>query len=280
MKRLFIIAFCALTFQLSPFTTKAQEEYQVFSINGTAQRLDGKQWKTLVKAQPLTGDDQVRTSKNGTLTILDNNRRKIYAVQSEKGGKVETLTATQRARAKSLTQEAFTEVTKAMFGKQDERYATRGGVTYRGDNADEQVAAWLKASVNAKFNIRHSSFTVALHALNPVTHKTVRSVQVGETVELMVVNESDEALYVGVIDIDAESVWSAVSPNCELMPPHSTVILPYPIEFYEPRGTDHLLLVAYTEMYDPVRVVELYRSDKELDGTADVGAAVTAIEIR
>ena len=83
-----------------------------------------------------------------------------------------------------------------------------------------------------------------------------------------------------VLDVDAEGVWSAVSEGCELMPPHSAVVLPYPIEFFEPRGTDHLLLVAYPEAFDPQRVVAL-RGSTTVDGkTVEAGAAVIKIEIR
>ena len=256
------------------------QELTVFAINGSAERLQGKEWKALMKGQPLQGSDRVRTSERGSLTLLDNERRKVYAVQSPQGGTVEALVGTQRARAKSMTAEAFAEVKKAMFSQPDDRYATRGGVTYRGGNADEQLAAWLDAHITSSFNIQNSSFTVALHATDPATHKAVRSVGVGGTVELLVVNESDEALHVSVLDVDAEGVWSAVSEGCELMPPHAAVVLPYPIEFFEPRGTDHLLLVAYPEVFDPQRVVAL-RDNTTVDGkTVEAGAAVIKIEIR
>lgn len=256
------------------------QELTVFAINGSAERLQGKEWKALMKGQPLQGSDRVRTSERGSLTLLDNERRKVYAVQSPQGGTVEALVGTQRARAKNMTAEAFAEVKKAMFSQPDERYATRGGVTYRGGNADERLAAWLNTHVSPAFKIQQSAFTVALHATDPASHKAVRSVSVGGTVELLVVNESDEALYVSVLDVDADGVWSAVSEGCELMPPHSAVVLPYPIEFFEPRGTDHLLLVAYPEAFDPQRVVAL-RDSTTVDGkTVEAGSAVIKMEIR
>lgn len=273
-KRLVFLLVTLLSLKISA------QELTVFAINGSAERLQGKDWKSLVKGQPLQGSDRVRTSPQGSLTLLDNERRKVYAVQSPQGGTVEALVGTQRARAKSMTAEAFAEVKKAMFSQPDDRYATRGGVTYRGGNADEQLAAWLDAHITSSFNIQNSSFTVALHATDPATHKAVRSVGVGGTVELLVVNESDEALHVSVLDVDAEGVWSAVSEGCELMPPHAAVVLPYPIEFFEPRGTDHLLLVAYPEVFDPQRVVAL-RDNTTVDGkTVEAGAAVIKIEIR
>ncbi|MBR3633958.1 MAG: hypothetical protein IKN51_05430 [Bacteroidaceae bacterium] len=273
-KRLVFLLVTLLSLKISA------QELTVFAINGSAERLQGKDWKSLVKGQPLQGSDRVRTSPQGSLTLLDNERRKVYAVQSAQGGTVEALVGTQRARAKSMTAEAFAEVKKAMFSQPDDRYATRGGVTYRGGNADEQLAAWLDAHITSSFNIQNSSFTVALHATDPATHKAVRSVGVGGTVELLVVNESDEALHVSVLDVDAEGVWSAVSEGCELMPPHAAVVLPYPIEFFEPRGTDHLLLVAYPEVFDPQRVVAL-RDNTTVDGkTVEAGAAVIKIEIR
>lgn len=273
-KRLIFLLVALLSLNISA------QELTVFAVNGSAERLDGKNWKTLVKGQPLQGSDRVRTSPQGSLTLLDNERRKVYAVQSEQGGTVEALVGTQRARAKSMTAEAFAEVKKAMFSRQDDRYATRGGVTYRGGNADERLATWLDAHVTSSFKVQNPSFTVALHATDPATHKAVRSVEVGGTAELLVVNESDAALYVSVLDIDAEGTWSAVTTGCELMPPHSAVVLPYPVEFFEPRGTDHLLLVAYPEPFDPQRVVAL-RDSTTVDGnTVEAGAAVIKIEIR
>lgn len=257
------------------------QEYQVFSINGTAERLDGKQWKPLVKAQPLTNSDQVRTSKNGSLTILDNSHRKIYAVQSANGGKVETLVATQRSHAKSMTKEAFAEVTKDMFGKQPEGQTTRGGVTYRGDNTEDMLAAWLNDNISQEFKIQNSTHTVELSTINPATQKEVSSVRVGESVDVMVKNESDEALFVGIIDIDAEGEWTAVSPDCELVPPHSSVKLSYAVEFFEPLGTDHLLLLAYNELFNLYRVVELYKhATMQPSSAIPVGTDMIAVEIR
>lgn len=273
-KRLIFLLVALLSLNISA------QELTVFAVNGSAERLDGKDWKTLVKGQPLKGTDHVRTAPKGSLTLLDNERRKVYAVQSEQGGRVEALVGTQRAKAKSMTAEAFAEVKKAMFSRQDDRYNTRGGVTYRGGNADEMLAAWLNTNVKSSFSIQRSAYTLALHAMDPASHKAVHSIDVGGTLELMVTNSSDEALYVGMIDIDAEGVWSAVSDCCELLPPHSAVVLPYPVEFFEPRGTDHLLLVAYPEAFDPQRVVAL-RDSTTVDGnTVEAGAAVIKIEIR
>lgn len=274
-KRLIIV----LALMLTGIRVSAQE-LQVFSINGSAERLDGKVWKPLVKGQPLRGNDHVRTSHHGSLTILDNERRKVYAVQSERGGTVEALVGTQRAHAKSMTAEAFAEVKNAMFSKQDDRYSTRGGVTYRGGNTDEMLAAWLNTNVNSSFSIQHSAYSLALHAMNPATHKAVSSIEVGETVELMVTNSSDAALYVGIIDIDAEGMWNAVVDFCELLPPHTAVVLPYPVEFFEPRGTDHLLLLAYPELFDIQRVLAL-RATTTADSKAfEAGATQLAIKIK
>lgn len=256
------------------------QELQVFSINGTAELEKKGQWVALVKGQSLADDDHVRTSKNGTLTILDNSYRKIYAVQSEKGGTVGNLIGPQRHKAKSMTKEAFAEVTKSMFGKQDDRYSTRGGVTYRGDNTDELLAAWLASNINFQYSIPNSQYTISIQAVDPIRHTAVHEVHVGESVDILMVNESDEALYVGLIDIDADGVWSAVSPSCELLPPHSAVLLLYPIEFFEPRGTDHLLLVGHPEPFNLHRVVELYRSGYRDGGEGQFGAAVIAIDIR
>lgn len=256
------------------------QNLQVFAINGGAERLEGKDWKTLVKGQPLEGSDRVRTTPHGSLTLLDNERRKVYAVQSNKGGTVEALVGTQRARAKSLTAEAFAEVKRSMFSQQGDRYNTRGGVTYRGGNTDELLAAWIDQHVTSSYNIQRPTFAVKLHITDPITHKSVDNVNVGGTVELTAENESDEVLYVGVIDIDAEGTWSAVSEGCELLPPHSAVTLPYPVEFFEPRGTDHLLLVAYPEPFDLQRVVAL-RDSSTADGkNVKAGAARTVIKIK
>lgn len=261
-------------------TCVSAQEMQVFAINGRAEMENKGKWTTLVKGQPLNLSDRVRTSQRGSLTILDNERRKIYAVQSEEGGTVEALVATQRARAKSLTREAFAEVKKSLFGKQDDRYATRGGVTYRGNNNDEMLACWLAANIDSRYEILNSQYTVALHAMDPVHHKAVRTVAVGESVELLVVNESDDALYVGIIDVDADSVWSAVSTECELLPPHSAVVLPYPIEFFEPRGTDHLLLIASAEPFNLPRALELYNTGYRDSGVGTFGAAQISISIK
>ena len=254
------------------------QELQVYSINGTAERQVGAQWKSLVLGEILKGNDRVRTSARGSITLLDIKRRKVYAVQSEEGGRLESLVGSQRAKAQSLSREAFAEVVKSIFTRQDNRFATRGGVTYRGGNADEMIAAWLRQNLSKDFKVAHSEYRVSLQLLEPFTNKKLDNIKINGRAEVLAANESSDALYVNLIDVDAKGNWSAMGFDNQLIPPHSAVLLSHPIEFFEPRGTDHIILIAYPEEFNIERIIELYHTSTE-KATSEVGVAVQTITI-
>lgn len=273
-------------------TGSAQSLY-VYATNGTVERLeDGKQWKSLAKAVPLDPKDVVRTQTNGSLTILDTERRKVYAVQSPRPAAVSALLSNQMSRGRSYTKEAFSAMTKALFGRNDvsmQAYRTKGGVTYRGDNVEEQLAAWLHAHLRGAGALTAvgSDYDISLHTLSPSSRRSSRSVNVGGSMLLLVENNSDEALYVNVIDVDADGVWSVVLPMDEagtmaftLVPPHSSVELPWPIEFFEPKGTDSLILLAHTEPYNLQHVIDLYTANPSTDCAVKAGVSIAPVQIR
>lgn len=286
MKRI-VATFVLLCFAATLF---AQHLF-VMSINGTAEIKIKDRWTLLVKAQALNDEDVIRTSKYGSVTILDKERGKQYAVQSVSGAKVKDLLATQKSSVKRFANEVVEFLSDILFNtKEKERkdYQTTGGVTYRSDNADEMIAAWLKNNLNDSLIIGNSAYDVALQVMDPFTYQAIHDIKAGDYAELMVVNDSDIPLYVNVIDVDSEGQWSVVIPKDEaemmttlLIPPHSRVILPYPISFYEPKGVDHLILLAYPMPFNLQRVIALYQSDNvDVLLSAHVGGAICQITIK
>lgn len=285
MRKLFV-TFALLCFAVSLF---AQHLF-VMQINGTAE-LKKKSWVPLVKAQALNDEDFIRTSKYGSVIILDNERGKEYAVQSVTGAKVQDLLATQKSSVKRFASEVIGVLSDILFKKKEkerEVFKTTGGVTYRSDNADEIIASWLKNNVNDHLEVVNSTYEVSLQVIDPFTYQSIREIEVGNHAELLVMNDNDIPLYVNVIDVDAEDQWSVVIPKDEtemmttlLIPPHASVILPYPIDFFEPKGVDHLILLAYPMPFNLQRVIALYQAGNvDTLLSAEVGGFVRVISIK
>lgn len=263
----------------------------VMSVNGTAEIKKKDHWVPLIKAQALNDEDVIRTSKYGSVTILDKERGKQYAVQSVSGAKVKELLATQKSSVKRFANEVVEFLSDILFNtKEKERkdYQTTGGVTYRSDNADEMIASWLKNNLNDRLEVGSSAYPVSLQVIDPFTYQVIREIKAGDHAELMVMNDSDIPLYVNVIDVDFEGQWSAVIPKDEtemmttlLIPPHARVFLPFPISFFEPKGVDHLILLAYPMPFNLQRVIALYQAGNvDVSLSAQVGGAVFPITIK
>lgn len=271
-------------------TISAQHLY-VLNINGKAELKKNGKWVPLIKAQPLYDNNVIRTSKFGSVTILDTDRDKEYAVQSESGATVQALLSTQKFSVKRFAKE-IVEVLSNIFtySNDNERknYETTGGVTYRSDNADEAIASWLKKNLNENLEVGNSAYSVSLQVMDPFTYQVIREIKVGDHADLMVMNDSDIPLYVNVVDVDSEGQWSVVIPKDEtemmvtlLIPPHASVILPYPVHFFEPKGIDHLILLAYPMPFNLQRVIALCQSGNvDVSLSAEVGGAVRPISIK
>lgn len=284
------ITFITLVLLCIAISISAQHLY-VLNINGKAELKKNGEWVSLIKAQPLYDDNVIRTSKFGSVTILDKDRNKEYAVQSESGATVQALLSTQKSSVKRFTKEVVEVLSDILFSSKDnerKNYQTTGGVTYRSDNADEAIAAWLKNSLNDQYEVAGSSYHVSLEVIDSYTYQTIREIKAGDHADLMVMNDSDIPLYVNVVDVDAEGRWSVVIPKDEtemmttlLMPPHASVILPDPINFFEPKGIDHLILLAYPMPFNLQRVIALCQAGNvDVSLFAEVGGAVKSISIK
>ena len=286
MRKLFV-TFVLLCFAVS---LSAQHLF-VMEINGTAEISKKGKWMSLVKAQALYDDDIIRTSKHGYITILDNEREKVYSIQNETGAQVQSLIASQKFSVKHFAREVVEVISNILFQPKDkstDNYQTTGGVTYRSDNADEIIAAWLKNNLDNNFEIKNSSYDFTLQAVDTYQNLPIKEIKAGEYANLLVSNNNDIPLYVNVIDIDGNLEWTAVIPKDEvemmsslLIPPHASVILPYPIQFFEPVGTDQLILLAYPMPFNVQRIINLYRSGN-VDTTisAKVGGTIMSISIK
>ena len=286
MRKLFV-TFVLLCFAVS---LSAQHLF-VMGINGTAEINKKGEWVSLVKAQALFDNDIIRTSRFGNITILDNERGKVYSVQSETGAQVQNLIATQKSSVKRIFKETIEVISDILFSKKDkatDNYQTTGGVTYRSDNADEMIAAWLKNNLNDKYEINNSSFDFTLQVVDKYLNIPIQEIQAGDYANLLVSNNNDIPLYVNIIDIDGNQEWTAVIPKDEvemmsslLIPPHASVILPYSIQFFEPVGTDQMILLAYPLPFNIQRIINLYRSGNvDTTTSAKVGGTIISISIK
>ena len=133
-----------------------------------------------------------------------------------------------------------------------------------------------------------SKLFFTLQAVDTYQNLPIKEIKAGEYANLLVSNNNDIPLYVNVIDIDGNLEWTAVIPKDEvemmsslLIPPHASVILPYPIQFFEPVGTDQLILLAYPMPFNVQRIINLYRSGN-VDTTisAKVGGTIMSISIK
>ncbi|MCQ2191514.1 MAG: copper chaperone PCu(A)C [Paludibacteraceae bacterium] len=239
----------------------------VYNVTGSAEKLDGSNWKALTRRETLKETDVVRVGKNSALSILDKGSSKVYALKQGEAQKVGDLIGDIRSNQNSASGKYFDHMVGSLFnGSSSTVSHNAGGCSYRGAAIENDMARTIafKQANNSLVKISNgtSDYNVRFDVIDRNADTTLSKVFIGKEAYFRITNNSEVDLYVNIIDVNAEGELYDCMPVDEgmtlshlLIPAKSTIDLKdYPIAFSEPVGTDHLLLLAYPEPFD-LRVV-------------------------
>lgn len=245
-------------------STNLSAQCYVYETTGQVLVKLDSDWTQAYKTMQVQQSTLIKTDRYASIVILDRNNDMLYSFQSTTPQTLESLIKSQNKNSNSLLKEVSQELYNAMFKsnkKSMDAYSYTSGITYRDENVDRYVAQALAYSMS-------NSDAVSLRIVNMESDVAVSCVKIGELGVVEVTNNTGENLYVNVIDIDSVGNISPIFPMDEYqtmthlyVPLHSVVRLSgFPIEFYEPRGVDTLVLVAYNKPYNIVNVVNMLQS--------------------
>lgn len=232
-------------------------QYYAYSMNGKVQLMRDGEWQNVYSTMELQETDLVQTEEYGNLTVLDRTNNKMYSIQSAEALPLRQLMLRQ-AGTRWLTTEYIIGMYKKLFDKERTKgIETSGGVTYRGETEEREIA-------RALLNTCKSSYTVSFALLDIHTMEPIDRIQEEQPVIVQFNNMSDTPLYMNIIDTDADGIQSALFPLDEkktmlqlYIPALSCVrIQEYPFVFAPAGTSDRLTLVAYPYPFDLRNVIK------------------------
>ena len=240
----------------------ANAQHFVYEINGNAY-VKSSTWKAAYRSMQVNLTDSIRTDGYSAVVILDRNSNRLYSLQATRSELVQDLLNEQKKTSRSLIKEVCQGLFATLFtnnNKSMEAYNRSSGVTYRDEDSDLIVAQALAAS-------KSSSSEVTFRIIDRHTGHTLTETQVGELAVAEITNNTGVGLYINIADFDSAGNMAPIFPADEnstmlhlYMPARSVVRLyNYPVEFFEPRGTDTLVLVAYHKPFNLMNVLNMLK---------------------
>lgn len=262
-------------------------DYYVFSTNNRVERKHNHTWSMVVQGESLNELDSIRMEAYASLSLLDDKEQKVYAVQCEKPQTVQHLVQ-QAQRQKGWLSQTFS-VAKAILSGQGQPSASQQySVTYRSSKAEEAVAAVLKQRLQGNLWTAQTKLAsdgrLEIQLKEMTSGNLIENVNENDWVQLLITNHTNTALYIAVVDVDKTNVPAPILPTDlaevllhQLIPPLSSVLLPYPLSF-SPKGTDGLFVIGYPEPFDMTRVLEQLPSAQAQEGNLYVGCRLIQIK--
>ena len=253
-------------------------QYYAYGINGEVQIMRNGNWQNVYSSMELQASDLVKTSEYGNLTILDRTNNKIYSIQATNAQPLEQLIQTTQRKTSRLSFEYIQGMFNKLFGREDastESMRTIGGVTYRGEEEERNIA-------EALVNSAKSLYPVSFLLIDLQTMEAVEYVRNGGTYILQMNNMSDTPLYMNIIYTDEKGETSAMLPLDEnqtmlhlYIPAFSNVRLTeFPLSFTPPGVINWLTLVASPMPFDLSSVI-YYMQSSELQ-QANISASTSS----
>lgn len=244
-------------FALLGMTGTLMAQYYAYSLNGQVRMMREGEWQNVYSTMELQETDLLQTEEYGNLTILDRTNNKMYSIQSADALPLRQLMLRQPG-TRSLATEYMIGMYKKLFNKERTKgIETGGGVTYRGDAEEREIA-------RALVHTNKSSYTVSFLLLDIHTMEPIDRVQEGQPVIVQFNNMSYTPLYMNIIDTDAEGLQNALFPLDEkntmlqlYIPALSSIRMQgYPFVFAPAGTSDRLTLVAYPYPFDLRNVIK------------------------
>lgn len=275
------------------YTCHSYAAWHVFSVNGDVKRHTTQGWKSLIKGDELFPTDRIRMEQYASLSIIDNQSKKIYSVQSSKEAKLGDLIQQAKSASPSNIARYWKIVQNIMHNQNTEEFNGSAGVNYRDANADKTIASLLRRQLIgtswSAIPSLHTDYALELHVISTEDGELSETVREGERVRLLVSNHSDMALFVAIMDVDAGGIPQVILPHDmpdmishTLIPAYSTVMLPELVSF-APAGIDHLYLIAYDEPFDMQQVLTLIQTPEtgsQAPSSVKLGSARLSLSIK
>lgn len=290
MKRYFILVLLSVI----SFTSFAQ--YRVFSLSGDVKyKKKGTSWQELYKGTLLNITDSISMVDYSTLSIADGKSRNIIPVQVVGQHTLAELLKENQPQKSNMLKRCWKTVVAILNGEPASVAQGAAGTTYKNSSERFDIHTNNMRMADALTNyltsnlISHGNYRVELKLIDE-TYTERENVYDGERLHALVFNHSDTPLFISLLDIDNEGVLTSVLPSDietmltqMLVPPLSTIIIPYPIEFVG-SGTDRLYLIASPEVFDLEQVVEILKKDNSLiekqPNTISIGISQYQINIQ
>ena len=209
------------------------QKYVVYSVVGKAYVQQGKSFTPLTTRKYLTPATRLKITAESAVTILDESKLKMYSLTKEGVNAVGSLLDLSGKRTKSLSKQYMGYLVKQLFASSSRKmshpdtYMQVTGTSYRAVSKDSLLAARIadiaKAGTAAKGTVEQQLFSPGnLFASDYDISFDLVDVQTGRTVKgevapntacyVRVKNNTDETLYVNVLNIDANGNKYLVLP--------------------------------------------------------------------
>ena len=258
-------------------TSIQAQTYTVYSVIGNARIVDGK------KSTPLSARKQINTKARlfigaeSSVTVLDEKNNKLFSFSAEGTFTVGDLIEKARNKAKTISKQYMSYLVKQLFSDESQRmahpdtYMQVTATSYRSASKDSMLIYGIMQSIPQTGglsieqqlcktdNVLQSDMDVKFELVSCDTGFELKDcVKKNTGSYVRVHNNTDDALYVNVLDIDEKGNKYLVLPVDEaatcahlLVPPMSTVSFKSePFIFSEDPMKETFILVATQEPVD------------------------------
>ena len=253
------------------------QTYTVYSVIGNARIVEGK------KSTPLTARKQINTKARlfigaeSSVTVLDEKNNKMFSFSAEGTSIVENLIEKASKKAKTISKQYMSFLVKQLFSDESQRmihpdtYMQVTATSYRSASKDSMLVHRIVQSLPSvgglsveqqlckSDNTLQSDMDVRFELVSCDTGFEIKDIVKKNTGGYVRVhNNTDNALYVNVLDIDEKGNKYLVLPVDEaatcahlLVPPMSTVSFKSePFIFSEDPMKETFILVATQDPVD------------------------------
>lgn len=266
-----------LLFLMATATPLCAQTYTVYSVIGNTKVVQGKKAVPLLPRRQLNVSNRLMIEAESAVTLLDEKNNKMYSFSTEGTHTVGQLVEKTQSRAKNVSKQYMSYLVKQLFSKGSSKmshpntYMQVTATSYRSATSDSMLLSRISQSlpdIDGKTgeellctpgSMLDSDKDVRFELISCDTGFTIDKTVKGNTGSYVRVhNDSEEALYVNVLDIDEQGnkylvlpVDSAATCAHLLVPPMSTVSFKSePFIFSDEPSKETFILIATEEPVD------------------------------
>ena len=253
------------------------QTYTVYSVIGNARIVDGKKSTPLIARKQIDTNARLFIGAESSVIVLDEKNNKMFAFSAEGTFSVGYLIEKAQNKAKTISRQYMSYLVKQLFSDESQRmahpdtYMQVTATSYRSASKDSMLIHRIAQSISQtdglsieqqlckSDNILHSDMDVRFELISCDTGFEIKDpVKKNTGSYVRVHNNTDNALYVNVLDIDEKGNKYLVLPIDEaatcshlLVPPMSTVSFKSePFIFSEDPIKETFILVATQDPVD------------------------------